>query len=63
MIKKENRPKSRRIMISFDEYEAIRAGLEELECTIGEGNLTDGEKETYEKRIKSLNTLINKILS
>lgn len=52
--------KAKKILVSVDEYQAILAGIDELECTVGSGHLTDEELSIYNKHIKALENLINK---
>lgn len=54
------KPKSRKVSITFEEYESILYAIEDMESNIGGAEIE--YVEPTEKAIKQLKKLINKIL-
>ncbi|NDV81350.1 hypothetical protein [Bacteroides sp. 51] len=61
-MSKQEKPKPRKVMITFEEYQAIQLGLSEIEGSIGYGDLPESEIERYKACEKSLRTLLAKII-
>lgn len=58
----EPKPKPRKISITYDEYMAIRYGMNEIDNLIMSGDAPKEVVELAKKHYDSLNGLINKII-
>ena len=59
-IKKTGIPKTRKILMTFEEYQAVQLGLSEIEATTGYGNLLEKDISRYKEVEASLRSLISK---
>ena len=48
-IKKTGIPKNRKILMTFEEYQAVQLGLSEIEATTGYGNLPEKDINRYKE--------------
>ena len=58
----EPKPKPRKVSITYDEYMAIRYGMNEIDNLIMSGDASKEAVELAKKHYDSLNGLINKII-
>lgn len=59
-IKKTDIPKTKKILMTFEEYQAVQLGLSEIEATTGYGNLHEKDINRYKEAETSLRNLISK---
>lgn len=59
-IKKTGIPKTRKVLMTVEEYQAVLLGLSEIEATTGYGNLPEKDISRYKEAEASLRSLINK---
>jgi hypothetical protein len=60
---KPNAPKPRKVLITFEEYQAIQMGLSEIEGSTGYGDLSEEDLKKYKACEKSLSNLLKKIIN
>ena len=59
-IKKTGIPKTRKVLMTVEEYQAVLLGLSEIGATTGYGNLQEKDISRYKEAEASLRSLINK---
>lgn len=59
-IKKTDIPKTKKVLMTFEEYQAVQLGLSEIEATTGYGNLPEKDISRYKEAETSLRSLISK---
>lgn len=61
-MEKNNKPKPRKVTITYDEYLAIEIAYSEMEHTIMSGDLNEEDSKKYNQHHKNLKRLLEKII-
>ena len=61
--KKTGIPEPRKVLMTFEECQAVQLGLSEIEATIGYGSLPEKDTTGYKEAEASLRSLINKFVT
>lgn len=61
-MEKNNKPKPRKVTVTYDEYLAIEIAYSEMEHTIMSGDLNEEDSKKYNQHFKNLKRLLEKII-